>query len=77
MHFSIGEKMLQYLEAEIMQFQKQWNLHNCKSVTILTNGKKAPEYRSENIKINENPVKEFIGNEKIDKIEFENNDKII
>lgn len=47
-----------------------------KSVTILTNGKKAPEYRSENIKINENPVKEFIGNEKIDKIEFENNDKI-
>ena len=47
-----------------------------KSVTILTNGRKVPEYRSEKIKINENPVKEFSGDKKINEIKFENNDKI-
>ena len=37
---------------------------------ILTNGAEKPEIRGENVEINSKPIKEFEGNDKIEKIEF-------
>lgn len=42
-------------------------------ITMLTNGRKPIEYRSEKIEINTKKIKEFKGNKKIDEIEFEDN----
>lgn len=39
-------------------------------ITILTNGKEAPDFRNENVEIVTKPVKEILGKEKIEKIEF-------
>lgn len=42
-----------------------------KEVTILTDGKSAPEFRAENVKIKTDKVKEVRGIEKVEEIEFE------
>ena len=47
-----------------------------KDVTILTNGREAPEIRADNVKINENVIKEIHGNEKVEEIEFQDSSKI-
>lgn len=44
-----------------------------KSVTMLTNGLKPIEYRSNNVDINTKKIKEFRGTGKIEEIEFEDN----
>ena len=45
-------------------------------VTILTNGEKAPEVRAENVKINTNEIKQIIGNNKVEEIEFSDNTRL-
>lgn len=47
-----------------------------KSITILTNGKKIPEYRVDNIDIIEKEIKEVIGDSKIKEIKFKDNSKM-
>lgn len=47
-----------------------------KEITILTNGKKAPEIRADNVKINEKEIKEIRGDLKADEIEFSDNSKM-
>ncbi len=47
-----------------------------KSITILTNGEKAPEIRADNVKIDTRKVREVRGENKIQEIEFEDNSKI-
>ena len=37
---------------------------------ILTNGAEKPQIRGDNIEINSKPIKEFVGNNKIEKVEF-------
>ena len=44
-----------------------------KEITILTNGKKAPEIRADNVKINEKEIKEIRGELKAEEIEFSDN----
>lgn len=39
-------------------------------ITILTNGKNAPDVRSEKVEINNKSIKEIFGHEKVEKIEF-------
>ena len=40
-------------------------------ITILTNGKPAPDIRSEKVEINNRTIKEIFGHEKVEKIEFD------
>lgn len=47
-----------------------------KSVTILTNGRKPMEIRSENIKFNAKEINEFRGESKINEVEFKDNTKL-
>lgn len=47
-----------------------------KTVTILTNGDTAPEIREENVVINPKKIKEIHGENKVEKIEFEDNTKM-
>lgn len=50
-----------------------------KSITILTNGDKEakiPEYRDENIQVNEKKIKEIDGKNKVEKIKFEDDTEI-
>lgn len=42
-----------------------------KHITILTNGAKAPEFRAENVNIATKPIKEICGEDRVEKIEFE------
>ena len=44
-----------------------------KSVTMLTNGLKPIEYRSDKLDINAKPIREFRGTSRIEEIEFEDN----
>lgn len=44
-----------------------------KSVTMLTNGLKPIEYRSDKLDINTKPIREFRGTSRIEEIEFEDN----
>lgn len=46
-----------------------------KSVTMITNGQEAIEYRNEKVFINFKKIKEFKGNKKIEEIEYEDNSK--
>ena len=41
------------------------------NITILTNGKEAPEFRADNVKIDTRKVKSIKGNNKIEEVEFE------
>ena len=47
-----------------------------KEITILTNGKEAPEIRADNVKVNEKEIKEIRGSTKVEEIEFSDNTKI-
>ncbi len=47
-----------------------------KDITILTNGKKAPEFRADNIKIDTRKIKEVRGENKVEQIEFEDGTKL-
>lgn len=46
------------------------------NVKILTNGEEPPEFRADNVEINTKPVKEIIGDKKVEEIEFEDGSKI-
>lgn len=46
------------------------------NVTILTNGKEAPEVRDDNVKINEKEIKEIRGKDKVEEVEFKDNTKL-
>ena len=47
-----------------------------KDVTILTNGDKAPDFRADNVKIETRGIKEIIGNDKVEEVEFEDGTKL-
>ena len=47
-----------------------------KEITILTNGEKAPEIRADNVKIDTRRIKEVRGEDKVEEVEFEDNNKI-
>jgi len=47
-----------------------------KEITILTNGKEAPEIRADNVKINQKEIKEIKGELKVEVIEFSDNSKL-
>ncbi len=47
-----------------------------KRITILTDGKEAPEIRADNIKIDTRKIREVKGNQKVEEVEFEDNDKL-
>lgn len=46
------------------------------NITILTDGKKAPEIRADNVKIDTRKIREVRGNNKIEEVEFEDDSKI-
>lgn len=46
------------------------------NVKILTNGEEPPEFRADNVEINTKPVKEIIGNKKVEEIEFQDGSRI-
>lgn len=47
-----------------------------KRITILTDGKEAPEIRADNIKIDTRKIREVKGNQKVEEVEFEDHDKL-
>ena len=47
-----------------------------KSITILTNGRQAPEYRAENININTKEIDQIEGENKVEEIDFVDNTKM-
>ena len=47
-----------------------------KDITILTNGKKAPEFRADNVKIDTREIKEISGEDKVEQIEFKDGTKL-
>lgn len=47
-----------------------------KDITILTNGKETPKIRDKNIKIETKKIRQIIGKEKVESIEFEDGSKI-
>lgn len=47
-----------------------------KSITILTNGRQAPEYRAENININTKEIDQIEGKNKVEEIDFVDNTKM-
>lgn len=46
------------------------------SVTILTNGKEIPEYRAENVQINQKEIEKIEGTEKVELIQFKDKSKL-
>lgn len=48
-------------------------LNITKKVVMLTNGKKAPEFRDENVEIITKPIKEVMGKERLEKVQFNDN----
>ena len=47
-----------------------------KHITILTNGKEAPEFRADNVTINTREISEIKGDKKVEEIELKNHEKI-
>ena len=47
-----------------------------KDITIFTNGKKAPDFRAENVKIETRGIKEIIGEDRVEGLELEDGTKI-
>ena len=47
-----------------------------KKVTILTNGQKAPEFRADNVDILTKPIKEISGNQKVEKVIFQDDTEL-
>ena len=60
-----------YAISEAMDLQ-----NIAKSITILTNGSQAPEYRAENININTKEIEEINGENKVEEIDFKDNTKM-
>ena len=60
-----------YAIAEVKDLQ-----NIAKSITILTNGRQAPEYRAENININTNEIDQIEGENKVEEIDFVDNTKM-
>lgn len=60
-----------YAISEAMDLQ-----NIAKSITILTNGGQAQEYRAENININTKEIQEINGENRVEEIEFKDNTKI-
>ena len=60
-----------YAISEAMDLQ-----NIAKSITILTNGRQAPEYRAENININTKEIEEINGENKVEEIDFKDNTKM-
>ena len=60
-----------YAISEAMDLQNV-----AKSITILTNGSQAPEYRAENININTKEIEEINGENKVEEIDFKDNTKM-
>ena len=60
-----------YAISEAMDLQNV-----AKSITILTNGSQAPEYRAENININTKEIEEINGENKVEGIYFKDNTKM-
>ena len=46
------------------------------SITILTDGKEAPEIRADNVRIDTRKIREVRGDKKVEEVEFDDNDKI-
>lgn len=46
-------------------------INTARSITILTNGKPAPEIRADNVTINEKTIQEIEGNEKVEEVRFQ------
>lgn len=46
------------------------------NIKILTNGEKAPEFRADNVEVNTKPIREIVGDKKVEEIEFEDGTKI-
>ena len=51
-------------------------IHIVNSITILTDGKEAPEIRADNVKIDTRKIREVRGDKKAEEIEFDDNSKI-
>jgi thioredoxin reductase (NADPH) len=51
-------------------------LNIAKKITILTNGKKAPEFRADNVSIDTRKVKQIRGKTKVEEVEFEDGDTL-
>ncbi len=47
-----------------------------KKITILTNGEKAPEFRADNVEIKTEKIKEVRGNDKVEKVIFEDDTEL-
>lgn len=47
-----------------------------KEITILTNGEKAPEIRADNVKIDTRKIREVRGENKVEEVEFEDDNKL-
>ena len=47
-----------------------------KSITILTDGEKAPEIRADNVKIDTRKIREVRGNKKVEEVDFEDNSRL-
>ena len=47
-----------------------------KEITILTDGEKAPEIRADNVKIDTRRIREVRGEDKVEEVEFEDNNKL-
>lgn len=60
-----------YAISEAMDLQNV-----AKSITILTNGRQAPEYRAKNININTKEIEEINGKNKVEEIDFKDNTKM-
>ena len=60
-----------YAISEAMDLQNV-----AKSITILTNGRQAPEYRAKNININTKEIEEINGENKVEEIDFKDNTKM-
>ncbi len=51
-------------------------LNIAQKIQLLTNGKKAPEFRANNVAINTKPIKEIRGTERVEEIELMDNTKL-
>ena len=47
-----------------------------KKITILTDGQKAPEFRADNVDIITKPIKQVVGEEKVEKVLFKDNTEL-
>ena len=51
-------------------------IHIVNSITILTDGKEAPDIRADNVKIDTRKIREVRGDKKVEEVEFDDNSKI-